>query len=34
VGNAVEALRERAPHLAEWLEKAAEAALGLWETGI
>jgi len=33
VSRAVEVLRERAPHLAEWLRKAA-AALGLWEADI
>jgi len=27
VGHAIEVLRERAPHLAEWLKKAAEAAI-------
>jgi len=32
VGHAVEVLRGRAPHLAEWLKKAAATTLGL--TGI
>jgi len=27
VGRAIEVLRERAPHVAEWLKKAAEATI-------
>jgi len=34
VHHAVEVLRERAPHLAEWLKKAAATTLGLWEAAI